>query len=106
MNELLMIRGGEEKSAALPVLELREQDGAERLRKLQVAAAPAGLQQFEQGVGEKRVVVEIGRQMRAPILGGGQKAAVAPQGVTDEIDGGRGGLGQIGPVEHRSEERR
>ena len=32
MNELLMVRGGEEKSAGLGVLELREQDGAERLR--------------------------------------------------------------------------
>src|SRR5580658_468046 len=47
MNELFMIRGGEEKSAGLCVLELREQDGAERLRELQVAAAPAGLQQLE-----------------------------------------------------------
>jgi len=43
MDELLVIGGGEEKSAGL-ILELRQQDIGQLPCELQVAAAPAGLQ--------------------------------------------------------------
>ena len=100
MNQLLVIHSGEKKSARVRVLEFRQQHIGQLPRELQIAAAPAGLQQLEQGVGKKRVVIEIGRQMRAAVLIGRQQSAVAPQPAVHEVNGGDRRIGQIGPVEH------
>ena len=54
------------------------------LRELEIAAAPTRLQQLEQRFGEKCVVVEIRRQVRAAILVGREQSPVAPQLVMNE----------------------
>ena len=55
-----MILGSEEKSAVFLVLELIQHHVGQLAGQFQVAAAPAGLQELEQGVAEEGVVIEIG----------------------------------------------
>ncbi len=93
-----MIVGGEVEAAAL-VLEMREQRVDELAREVEVAAAPAALQQLEQAVREERVVVEIRREPRAAVLVRGLEAAAAPELGADEIHGARRGFGEVGACE-------
>ena len=100
VNELLMILRGEEKSAAIGIFELIEQHVCQLARECQVAAAPTGLQQLQQGIRQEGVVIEIRGQVRAAILVSREQAAVAPQIVMHEVNGGAGGHGQLRPPQH------
>src|SRR5580698_9249254 len=100
MYELFGVARGEEKAAVFAILELIQQHLCQLLRELKVAAAPAGLQQFQKGIDEKRVVIEIGRQVSAAILVSREQPAVAPQMMPDEIHGSRRRRAQLRAFEH------
>src|SRR6202034_137377 len=59
VNELFVILGREEKSTVGFIFELIQQHLGQLARKIEIAAAPAGLQYLEQRVGEEGVVIEI-----------------------------------------------
>ena len=98
VDQRFVIVGGEVEAAAL-VLEMREQRVDELAREVEVAAAPAALQQLEQAVREERVVVEIRREARAAVLVRRLEAAAAPELGADEIHGARRGVGEVGACE-------
>ena len=100
MHQLFVIVRGEEEAAVLAVAEVLEQRIGERHCELQVGAAPAGLQQLEQGVEQEGVVVEVRGEARLTVLVNGEQSTVAQQLLTDEIDGARRGLGEVRPAEH------
>src|SRR5579859_8094962 len=93
MDQCFVILRGEEKSAVGGILELFQQHCRQFLRELKIAAAPSGLQQLQQRIDKKRVVVEIGGQVGTPVLVCCEQTAVAPKVMPDEIH--RGGCGQI-----------
>ena len=105
MNERFVVGCGEEETARLGVLEAVQQRIREGARELEVAAAPARLQQLEQRLAEKRVIVEIRLQVGAPILVAGEQSTAAPQGAMDEIDCAGRGLREVRPVEQRGRRR-
>src|SRR5205807_526092 len=87
MYERFVIVAGEEKSAAGRILESRQQ----RVRKLgcpiEIASLERGLHQLDQRRQHERVIVQIGVQVRSPVLVGRQEFAVAPHRGADEIGG-------------------
>src|SRR5438105_15959622 len=87
MYERFVIVAGEEKSAAGRILEAREQ----RVRKLgcpiEIALLERGLHQLDQRRQHKRVIVQIGVQVRSPVLIRREELAIAPHRGADEIGG-------------------
>ena len=79
MQQRFVIVGGEPEPAILPVFEALQQTVGQLDGKVQVLGGPAGLQQFDDGVHEKRVVIEVGIQARTTIFAGGKEAAVDQQ---------------------------
>ena len=79
MDQRLVIIGGEEEPAALRVLEVLQHDVEQGRGEGQLVGAQAHLLQLQHRVGEIDVVVQIGIQMRAAVLVGGQQPAVAPE---------------------------
>ena len=96
VDQRLVIVCGEEEAAAL-VLEMREQHVGERAGEVEVAVAPAALEQLEHAGREQRVVVEISRKPRAAILVRGLEPAVLPELRADEVERARRGLRVVGP---------
>ena len=78
VDQRLVIVCSEEEAAAL-VLETREQRVGERAGEVEVAVAPAALEELEHAGREQRVVVEISRKPRAAILVRGFEPAVLPE---------------------------
>jgi len=99
MNERFVVGCGEEETARLGVLEAVQQRIREGARELEVAAAPARLQEFDERLAEKRVIVEIRLQVGAPILVAGEQSTTVPQGAMNEIDCAGRGLREVRPVE-------
>ena len=87
MYERFVIVAGEEKSAAGRILESREQ----RVRKLgcpiEIALLERGLHQLNQRRQHERVIVQIGVQVRSPVLVRREELAIAPHRGADEIGG-------------------
>ena len=95
MDEPLVIGRGEIESSAFAVGEAVQDRLGEAPREFEVAITPASLQQLEQRIGEKRIVVEIGIQMRAAVLVRCEQPPLLPQRAVDEIDGVSRGVGEI-----------
>ena len=98
MDQRLVIASREEEAAAL-VLEALEQRVGELARELEVAVAPAVLKQLEHAGREQRVVVQIRREARAPVLVHGLEPAVVQEPRADEVERARRGFGIVGPDE-------
>ncbi len=81
MDQRLVIIGGEEESAAVLVLEVREHHLEQCRGEVQLVGAHAHLLQLEDGIDEIDVVVQVGIQVRLAGHGGGEQPAVAPQGA-------------------------
>src|SRR5438309_5095672 len=71
VDQALVIVAGEEEAAVLPVLELLEQDFGELLGERERFALELRLQELDQRGEQKSVVVEVGVEMRLPVLAGG-----------------------------------
>ena len=101
MDEPLVIGGGEIESAAFRIGKERPASPRpESCANSRSRSAPTSLQELEQRIGEKRVVVEIGMQMRTAVLVGCEQPSLLPQRAVDEIDGGSRGVGEIRTMQH------
>ena len=72
---------------------------SELAREREVRGAPAALEQLEQPVREKRIVVEISGEARAPVLVRGLEPAAAPELRANEVDRARRGCRELGLAE-------
>ena len=99
MNQRFVVGGGEEEAAGFGVLESGQERIGERPRELEVAASPARLQEIEQRLGEKCVVIEVCLQVSPTVLVGREEPPIPPQGAMDEVDRAGRCVGEIGPVQ-------
>ncbi len=83
MEQFLVVVAGEEKSAALAILEVREQCVRELARPDEVLHPESRLQQFEQRVQKEGVIVEIAVQVGVVAEARGEQPAVAPHGALE-----------------------
>ena len=84
VDQCLVIVAGEEE-AACSILEMGQQGIAERFAEGQQAGIEFRLQQFQHGLEQIGVIVEIGVQVGVAVLAGRQQAAALPQFLPDEI---------------------
>ena len=85
-DQPLVIVTGEEEAAALAILELRSaarRRARPRSRDRRGGNPPAALEQRRQQEG---VIVQIGVQMRPPVLVGREQAAIAPQNRAQKVE--------------------
>jgi len=73
-----VVTGHEIESSRLRVLEAREEDISQLARQRELVRTEFALDHLEQGVEQKRIVVEIGVEMGVPVLVGGHEPAIAP----------------------------
>ena len=73
-----MIVTGEKEAAMLAILKLIEQSIRQCACEFQILDAKLALHQLYQGVEQKRVVIEIGVQVRLAVLVRSQQLAFAP----------------------------
>ena len=78
VNQLLVIVTGEKEAAMLAILKLLEQSIRECARELHILDAKLALHQLQQSVEQKRVVIQVGVQVRLAVLVRGQQLAIAP----------------------------
>ena len=90
VDELLVVVGREIEAAVVGVLEMPEQEVGDFHCESQVLCIPSRLQQLEQRIQEKRVVVEVGAETCMAVLVTGQQASVDDEPVAKET-GCRGG---------------
>src|SRR5436190_19877006 len=86
VKELLVTLAGEKKAARFAILEFFEQRVGELDGELEVTPREPGLHQLEQRRDKERVVVEIGVEMRAPVLISGEELAVVPHAAADDFE--------------------
>ena len=77
LDQHFVVVAGEEESAVLLVFEACQQRIGELHRKGQVCTAVFGLQQFQQRIQQKRMIVQIGVQVRLAVLVRRQQFSVA-----------------------------
>src|SRR5262249_19896289 len=85
--QVLMVVRYEEKAAFLAVFEPVEEDLREVSGERQIPRLEFGLQQLEQRFQQQRVIVEVGVQVRNPILVRREKPPLAPKIRAQKIDG-------------------
>jgi hypothetical protein len=95
MDEPLVIGGGEIESPAFRIGKAVQDRLGKCPCEFEVAIPPSSLQKLEQRLGKKRVVVEVGIQMRTAVLVGCEQPSLLPQRAVDEIDGVSRGVGEI-----------
>ncbi len=70
VQQLLVVVRGKEETPQLRIAEVPEQHLHQCHRQFQVLASPARLQQLQDTVGEKHVIVQVGVQLAASLPGG------------------------------------
>jgi len=99
MNQRLVIVG-REKEATVRILESVEQDVHELADECHMRRVPAVSQKLYKSGREKRVVVEIRGESRAPILEAREQPSVLPHLSAHEVGCAACGVREIVPVQH------
>ena len=86
VDEHFVIVGGEEEAAVLRVFEVAKENLCEIDCEVEMVSPPLLLEQRQNRVDEKGVVVEVGGEAGAPVLVGGTQAAVLPQVFPEEVE--------------------
>ena len=78
MYQPFVVVAGEEKTSRLFALELLQQHIGQCNGKIQIGLTKFRLHQFQQSVQHKRIIIEIGVEMRLATLIGCQQAVIFP----------------------------
>ena len=87
MDQRLVVMTGKEEATRRAILESFQQGVCHLDRPCEILRPERGLHQFEQRSQQKGVIVEVGVQMRAPVLVCGEQAPFTPQGRAQKVDG-------------------
>ena len=100
-----MTGGGEVEAARRLVGKFREHDLEQLTAKAQLGGVEAHHGQFEDRVGKKHIIVEVGVESRIAAGAGGEQPAVAPMVPTQKGERRGGRMHQIGAIEEQRRRR-